>query len=99
MKKKVLTKRELAKIIASYSDNLTPFSAIEVVDAVFNEIKEVVANGGELRLRGFGTLCSEFRKNKKGHDFHGNRVVDIPSRMKPKFKSSKKFASMCNHNY
>lgn len=62
-----------------------------VVDHTLDVIKDVVYNGKEVTLRGFGAFKPKQRKAKMARDINKGTTVMIPARKVVAFKPSKRF--------
>lgn len=90
-----ITKRDLAKTLAKSIGCSMP-KAINGIDAILDEIKNGLANGVGLEIRGFGSMRCVDRKAKTGQDINKGTCVIIPACKKPVFKPSEDFTAMCN---
>lgn len=63
----------------------------EIVSKFLDVIKEEVGKGKRVDFRQFGCFMPKTRKAKKGRDIARGRMIDIPERVEPQFKHSKKF--------
>ncbi len=67
--------------------------AVEVtVEAIMETIRNSMANGENIYLRGFGTFLLKKRAEKTGRNITKKTSVKIPAHMIPAFKPSKEFA-------
>lgn len=62
-----------------------------IVSAMLKVIKKEVGKGKRIDFRGFGCFMPRQRKAKKGRDIARGRVIDIPAKVEPSFRHSKKF--------
>lgn len=65
-----------------------------VVDHTLGVIKDVVYNGKEVTLRGFGTFKPKQRKAKAARNISKGTTVLIPARKVVAFKPSKDFTTV-----
>lgn len=91
----IITKKDLIQTLID-NFNLTNKEAYDAISLIINDIKITLAEGGEVRLRGLGTLKLLEYKAKKGYDFKNKKQIEITSIKKPKFSPSKEFIDMCN---
>ncbi|HMG90758.1 MAG TPA: HU family DNA-binding protein [Chryseolinea sp.] len=61
-----------------------------IVKACFEVIKDEVGKGKRIDFREFGCFLPRKRKAKKGRDIARGRTIEIPARIEPHFKPSKK---------
>lgn len=90
-----MVKKDLANIIRDIT-NVEDVVAENVVEVIIDRIKDELAHGGKLEVRGFGTLYIHNQKAKVGQDISRKKAVTIPSCKVPKFRASKKFFNKCN---
>ncbi|HNV98035.1 MAG TPA: HU family DNA-binding protein [Chitinophagales bacterium] len=62
-----------------------------VVEAFCKEIKETMAEGNNVYLRGFGSFVVKTRKKKIGRNIKKNIAVEIPEQKMPSFKPAQLF--------
>ena len=62
-----------------------------VVDAFMNVVKETVAQGEPVYLRGFGSFVRKTRAEKVGRNIKKDESIIIPAHNIPAFKPSKTF--------
>lgn len=91
-----MTKDELVKAVQS-SLQTTPCcnfgkkDIATVINYTLGVIKDVVYNGEEVTLRGFGTFKTKTRKAKAARDINNGTTVMVPARKVVVFKPSKDF--------
>ena len=85
-----MTKLELAKKIAQET-GIETVAVLAVVESFMNNVKESVARGQRVYLRGFGTFGSKVRKEKPGRNIAARTTVIIPEHKIPFFKPSNFF--------
>ncbi len=79
---------------ASVMQELTlTFDALYAKQAIMKwmEIKENVATGENIYIRGFGSFITKKRAAKIGRNIKRNTAVEIPEHFIPAFKPSKEF--------
>ena len=69
-------------------------AVMAIVEEVMASIKENMANGENVYLRGFGTFHIVERKEKIGRNISKNTSVVIPAHKIPRFKPAKEFLGM-----
>ena len=82
-----------AEIVSDISDK-TGLEKVEiqaVVEAFMNEVKESLANGENVYLRGFGSFIVKQRAEKTGRNISKNTTIVIPAHNIPAFKPAKTF--------
>ena len=90
-----MNKNELVSAVAE-KVSLSKQQATEAVDAVFDVIGDALANGGDIRLVGFGTFSVGHRAASKGRSPSTGAEVDIPARNVPKFAAGKTLKDLVN---
>lgn len=71
----------------SESTGLSKADAARAVDAVFDSITAALADGGDVRLVGFGTFFVTKRAASMGRNPRTNEPMAIPAKTLPKFKA------------
>lgn len=64
-----------------------------VVEAFCKEIREAMAEGNNVYVRGFGSFVVKTRKKKIGRIIKKNIAIEIPEQKVPAFKPSKMFVN------
>ncbi|MFN3793215.1 MAG: HU family DNA-binding protein [Chitinophagaceae bacterium] len=63
------------------------------LETMFKEVKESLANGQNIYIRGFGSFITKKRAAKIGRNIKKNIAVEIPEHFIPAFKPAKEFVS------
>jgi DNA-binding protein HU-beta len=63
------------------------------LETMFKEVKESLANGENIYIRGFGSFITKKRAAKIGRNIKRNIAVQIPEHFIPAFKPSKEFVA------
>ena len=66
----------------------------QVVEAMMSSIKEAMAGGDEVFLRGFGSFIIKRRAEKIGRNIYQNTSMIIPAHNIPAFKPAESFVKM-----
>ena len=89
MKKSLLTKAEIAKIIAEKFE-ISERKALEIENTIFQAIlSNLKEEGSKITIRGFGTFERKLRKARNGVNMKTGEKIRIKPRSEIKFKSSK----------
>lgn len=88
-----MTKAEIVTRI-NEKTGIEKVAVMAIVEEVMASIKENMANGENVYLRGFGTFHIVERKEKIGRNISKNTSVVIPAHKIPRFKPSKEFKGM-----
>ncbi len=63
------------------------------VETLIQEIKENIAKGQNIYIRGFGSFITKKRAAKIGRNIKKNVAINIPEHYIPAFKPAKEFAA------
>jgi DNA-binding protein HU-beta len=63
------------------------------LETMFKEVKESLAQGENIYIRGFGSFITKKRAAKIGRNIKRNIAVEIPEHFIPAFKPSKEFVA------
>jgi DNA-binding protein HU-beta len=66
------------------------------LEAFFKEVKELLAEGETISIRGFGSFAVKKRAKKIGRNIQKNEAVEIPETSIASFKPSKAFNEAVN---
>lgn len=87
-----MTKAELVNQVAmntGYSRRET----LEIIEAAVAELKNTVASGEGVFIRGFGTFATKTRKQKVARNIKANASIIVPEHNIPSFKPAREFAA------
>lgn len=93
-----MTKSVLIEKIAEKVKSLTKKQTEVILETVFMSIKETLANGGKVEIRGFGNFKLRSRKARKARNPKTGDSVDVPPKKVPYFKVGKELREMINKN-
>jgi DNA-binding protein HU-beta len=85
-----MTKAEIAKEIAK-STGIDYSSVINVIEQFMTVVKDSLAHGENVYLRGFGSFVTKERAEKVGRNITANTSVVIQAHKVPSFKPSDEF--------
>jgi DNA-binding protein HU-beta len=88
-----MTKAELVTEIAK-TTGIDKADALAVVEKFMEVVKDSLANGDSVYLRGFGTFALKKRAEKPGRNISKNTTVIIPAHNIPSFKPADSFKEM-----
>lgn len=88
-----MTKAELVSQINERT-GIEKVAITVAIESLMETIKEYMAKGENIYLRGFGTFEIIERKEKIGRNIGKNTSVVIPAHKIPRFKPSKEFLGM-----
>lgn len=86
-----MTKADLVDQVAdAIGPGVTKKDCALVADAFLNAIKRALEDGENIEIRGFGTFKVKKRKSRMARNPRTGEPVEVPARMVPVFKASKK---------
>lgn len=91
-----MRKNELAKELA-VSENLLLSTAVKAVDGVIRIIKETLAKGEDVTLRGFGTLTVVQCPERNAVHFKTKEPIVIPAHRSVRIRVSKELKGLLNN--
>ena len=90
-----MTKNDLAKEVA-VSEKLCLSTAFKAVDGVFRVIKEALAKGEDVTMRGFGTLSVVQRDERNAVHFKTKEPIVVPAHRTVRLRISKELKEQLN---
>lgn len=91
-----MTKNDLAREV-SVSENLHLSTAVKAVDGIIRVIKEALAKGEEVTLRGFGTLSVVQREERNAVHFKTKEPIVVPAHRTVRIRISKELKEKLNN--
>lgn len=91
-----MTKSELVKRLSKKHGNLYLKHIERLVDVVFSEVTNTLANSGRVELRGFGAFSVRQRKSRTARNPKTNEVVSLEERSVPYFRAGKELKERLN---
>ena len=91
-----MTKSELIEKISEKVDGLSKKQTEVIVETIFESIKESLAKGGKVEIRGFGNFRLRSRNARKARNPKTGEAVDVPPKKVPYFKVGKELREMVN---
>ncbi|MGL4632461.1 MAG: HU family DNA-binding protein [Leadbetterella sp.] len=85
-----VTKAEVISIISTKT-GVDKAVASSTVEAFFQTVKEQLAGGEAIYVRGFGSFVNKRRAEKKARNISKKTTVTVPEHFIPSFKPSKEF--------
>jgi len=87
-----MTKADLVEQVAdAIGPGITRKDCALVVDGFLNAVKQALAQGQGIEIRGFGTFKVRQRKARMARNPRTGEPVRVPARISPVFKPSKHF--------
>lgn len=85
-----MTKADIVNEI-SRSTGLEKAAVLTTIEKFMETVKETMANGENVYLRGFGSFILKTRKEKTARNISKNTTIIIPEHKIPAFKPAKTF--------
>lgn len=85
-----MTKADIVNEI-SRSTGLEKAAVLQTVEKFMEVVKDSMANGNNVYLRGFGSFIIKTRKEKTARNISKNTAIIIPEHKVPAFKPSRVF--------
>jgi integration host factor subunit beta len=93
-----MTKSTLIEKIAEKVEGLSRKQTEVIVEEIFKSIKDALAKGGKVEIRGFGNFRLRSRNARKARNPKTGESVDVPPKKVPYFKVGKELREMVNSN-
>jgi integration host factor subunit beta len=93
-----MTKSVLIEKIAEKLEGLSRKQTEVIVETIFESIKDSLARGGKVEIRGFGNFRLRNRNARKARNPKTGAAVDVPPKKVPYFKVGKELREMVNSN-
>ena len=93
-----MIKSELVQTIANRNPHLFLRDVENIVNAIFDEITEALAQGNRVELRGFGAFSTRERQARTGRNPRTGEPVEVPAKRVPYFKPGKEMRERLNLN-
>ena len=87
-----MTKQDIVSRIAEQT-GVEKGTALAVVEGFMEQVKDALADGENVYLRGFGSFIIKQRAAKTARNISTNTTIIVPAHSIPAFKPSKEFAS------
>lgn len=89
-----------ADLVASISEKtgVAKVDVLVTLETFFSEIKDTLADGENVYVRGFGSFILKKRAKKIGRHIKENKPIEIPEHYIPAFKPSKVFVDQVKDN-
>ncbi|MCI5077906.1 integration host factor subunit beta [Oricola sp.] len=91
-----MIKSELVQIIANRNPHLFQRDVENIVNAVFDEITDSLAQGNRVELRGFGAFSVKNRPAREGRNPRTGDKVAVAEKWVPFFKTGKELRERLN---
>lgn len=91
-----MTKSVLIEKIAEKVEGLSKKQTEFVIETIFESIKDSLAKGGKVEIRGFGNFKLRSRNARKARNPKTGEAVDVEPKKVPYFKVGKELREMVN---
>ena len=91
-----MTKAEIIDAVYEKVGGFSKKEAAEIVEAVFDTMKEVLANGEKIKISGFGNFQVQEKRSRPGRDPQTGRSIEISARRVLKFRPSQVLKNALN---
>ena len=91
-----LIKSQLIQNITEANPHLFVRDVERIVNAIFNEISQTLAEGRRVELRGFGAFSVQRRKERTGRNPRTGDSVNVEEKYIPRFKTGKELRLKLN---
>ncbi|MCG3112540.1 MAG: integration host factor subunit beta [Candidatus Manganitrophus sp.] len=90
----MMTKAELIEKVAEHYTVLTKRQTEILVNTFFDSIKEALAKGDKIEIRGFGSFRLRHRRMREGRNPKTGALVSVPEKKVPFFKAGKELKEL-----
>ena len=89
-----------ADIVSQVSENtgIEKATALSAIEAFMETVKESLAKGNNVYLRGFGSFVVKKRAEKTARNISKNTIVIVPEHFIPSFKPADSFVTQVKDN-
>lgn len=89
-----------ADLVATISEKtgVPKVDVLVTLESFFKEVKDTLANGENVYVRGFGSFVVKKRAKKIGRHIKKNVAIEIPEHYIPSFKPAKIFVEQVKDN-
>ena len=94
----MMIRSELVQKLADENPDLPLQTVDTIVDLVFKNIIDKLADGGRVELRGFGAFSTRQRDPRLGRNPRTGAEVTVPAKRVPHFKPGKEMRERLNAN-
>ena len=91
-----LIKSKLIQNITESNPHLFIRDVERIVNTIFNEITQSLAEGKRVELRGFGAFSVQHRKERTGRNPRTGEAVQVEEKFIPRFKTGKELRLKLN---
>ena len=89
-----MTKTDLIEKVSLKTDGLTKKQTEIIVNMLFDSIREALAGGDKIEIRGFGSFRLRKRRTREGRNPKTGENVNVPDKKVPFFKAGKELKEL-----
>jgi integration host factor subunit beta len=93
-----MTKRGIIEELLARRPGFSHRQAETIVNAMFEEMAKVLARGGRIEIRGFGSFDTKQRRARQGRNPRTGDVVEVAPKRVPFFRAGKELRAGLNGN-
>jgi integration host factor subunit beta len=94
-----MIRSELVQKLFQENPDLSLQTIDQIVDLVFKNIVDTLADGGRVELRGFGAFTTRARGARTGRNPRTGDEVSVPAKRVPHFKPGKEMRERLNGSH
>lgn len=91
-----MTKAQLIENVSQQVTHLTKRQTEVIVNTFFNSIRQALADGDKIEIRGFGSFKLRHRRTREGRNPKTGTQVSVPAKRVPFFKAGKELKEIVN---
>lgn len=91
-----VTRQDIVRRVAARSKGGYTKDSQSLVDILFREMSDALANGDRIEIRGFGTFTVKHRKARIARNPKTSEAVELASRIVPYFRAGKELKERLN---
>lgn len=89
-----MTKAELIEQVSEKVTGLTKRQTEIIINAILDGIKDTLARGDKIEIRGFGSFRLRNRRTREGRNPKTGTTVQVPAKRVPFFKAGKELKEL-----
>ncbi len=91
-----VTRQDIVRRVAAHGKGIYTKDAQSLVDILFREMSDALADGNRIEIRGFGTFTVKRREARVARNPKTNTKVELSSRVMPYFRAGKELKDRLN---
>jgi integration host factor subunit beta len=91
-----MTKRGIIEELLARHKKFSHRQSETIVNAIFEEMANVLARGGRIEIRGFGSFGVKQRRARQGRNPRTGAMVDVEAKRVPFFRAGKELRTSLN---